>query len=98
MNPQPLAPYQIGLIARALDQHQRYRFAAYHTPPQTFWKRYNFRKRENWSVDFQTITGDRFHYQSEVGCSEYCVWYSGHFTINGQRSNAKAFREMLKIG
>ena len=91
----PLSESQSEKVDRALTHHERYTRDSYFwaSPSNASGRRW-VGKRDSFSVQFR-YEGRDYKYESAVHCSCRNVYYKGHFFVDGQRKDVRAFTNLL---
>ena len=90
----PLSESQSEKVDRALTHHERYRNSYFWASPSNASGRRWVGKRDSFQVQFRH-EGRDYKYESAVHCSSRNVYYKGHFFIDGERKDVRAFTNLL---
>ena len=90
----PLSESQSEKVDRALTHHERYGNSYFWASPPYASDRRRMEKRDSFSVKFRH-EGRDYEYESAVHCSCSNIYYKGHFFVDGERKNVRAFKNLL---
>ena len=88
-----LTKSQLDKIKKAIANHDKYDGCYFWTPPCNASQRRGMEKRDTFAVAFRNA-GRVYEYTSEVSCSCKSVYYTGVFSIDGERVNVAEFRRL----
>ena len=89
-----LTKSQRAKIAKALDQHDKHKSCYFWTPNGGASSRRSEERRNTWSVSFRHA-GHLYEYSSDVSCSCKNYYYTGVFSVDGEKKNRRAFAGLL---
>lgn len=89
-----LTKQQRAKVERALAQHDRHSGSYWWTPPAGASSRRDAEERNTWCVEF-THGGRVYRYESRVSCSCRNYYYTGVFTVDGEKKTRRAFSALL---
>ena len=89
-----LSKSQKAKVRRALEQHEKHKNSYFWTPYGNAANRRETERRNNWSISFKHA-GNTYAYQSSVSCSCKNYYYSGMFTVDGEKLTVRAFSKLL---
>ena len=89
-----LTKSQAEKVARALNNHERFQSCYNWRPVGPASTRRRMEKECSFAVSF-TNDGNQYRYESDVDVSCRNVYYSGTFTMDGEKKNVRLFKRLI---
>ena len=91
-----LTKSQATKVKRALDQHDRHTGCYFWTPDCCARGRRRAEKINTWTVSFRH-DGHLYEYSSQVSCSCQNYYYTGVFSLDGDKKNRRLFAKLIPM-
>ena len=92
-----LGEVRMGLIMKALNNHEKFKNSYFWGSPQYANKRREMERDNNFTVEFN-YKGNEYKYESSLRVSCQNVYYTGYFYLNDERKDVRLFKKLLKEG
>lgn len=89
-----LTQAQTNKVTIAIAAHERLSGSYFWKPPGGASSRRQMEKNESIALSFRS-GGHLYAYTARVSCSCKNVYYSGEFTIDGERKTVRSFRRLI---